>query len=115
MEPFDFDDTLLPSHDIPALRARLSLKTGGIRNGATAMQKVLEALAFSLVIGGQFLAALVMTTKRALLYPDAKSRGGEPALQATDDLFEPLSLNAPEQPANENAEASAQARARNTA
>jgi hypothetical protein len=79
------------------------------------MQRVLEALAFSLVIGGQFLAALVMTAKRALLYPDAKSRVGERAIHATDEVFEPLSLDAPERPANENAAASPEARARNTA
>jgi hypothetical protein len=79
------------------------------------MQRVLEAVAFSLVIGGQFLAALVMTAKRALLYPDAKNRAGQPAIQATDELFEPLSLEGPEQPANQNAEASPQALARNTA
>ena len=37
----------------------------------------LEALAFALLIGGQFLAAIVLISKRAQLYPDSGRPNGE--------------------------------------
>jgi len=45
------------------------------------MQKILETIAFAMLIGCQFLAALVTLSKRAVLYPGANSRQGhqEPA------------------------------------
>jgi hypothetical protein len=42
----------------------------------------LDGLAFTLVIGGQFLAAVVMSIKRHSLYPDSQaSRREEVAIQ----------------------------------
>ena len=40
------------------------------------MQKILETFAFAMLIGGQFLAALVTLSKRAVLYPDADKQQG---------------------------------------
>jgi hypothetical protein len=41
----------------------------------------LEALAFALLIGGQFLAAIVLISKRAQLYPDSgRPNAGEIAI-----------------------------------
>jgi hypothetical protein len=36
------------------------------------MRHLLETLAFTLLIGGQFLAAVVTASQRCRLYPDAK-------------------------------------------
>jgi hypothetical protein len=38
------------------------------------MQKLLETFAFTLLIGGQFLAAIVTLSKRAFLYPDSRKQ-----------------------------------------
>jgi hypothetical protein len=42
------------------------------------MAALFETLAFALVIGGQFFAAVVVISKRASLYPDAL-RSNEPS------------------------------------
>jgi hypothetical protein len=39
---------------------------------------MLETLAFALLIGGQFLAVLVVSSKRAALYPDIARQRPEP-------------------------------------
>ena len=41
------------------------------------MTRLLEPLAFALLIGGQFLATIFHLSKRALLYPDASQSGPE--------------------------------------
>jgi hypothetical protein len=38
------------------------------------MQKLLETLAFTMLIGGQFLAAVVTISKRAFLFPSSKKQ-----------------------------------------
>jgi hypothetical protein len=39
------------------------------------MAKLLETLAFVMLIGGQFLSAIVVVSKRAVLYPGALQPG----------------------------------------
>jgi hypothetical protein len=41
-----------------------------MRHEGDVMQVFLETLAFALLIGGQFLAAIVLMSRRASLYPD---------------------------------------------
>ena len=41
----------------------------------------LDAFAFTLLIGGQFLAAVVMSIKRHSLYPDSQTSRREGAIQ----------------------------------
>jgi hypothetical protein len=61
----------------------------------------LEALAFALVIGGQFLAAIVLISKRAQLYPDpGRPNVGEIAIDRPPpvrrgSVFHPVTRRAP--------------------
>jgi hypothetical protein len=84
----------------PSYAPNLTLRWVESRSWGDAMQRILETLAFSLVIGGQFFAALVSTAKRAVLYPDAKHQAHQSP--CGDEIFEPLAAEAG-QPANQNA------------
>jgi hypothetical protein len=51
------------------------------------MQRLLETLAFALLIGGQFLATVVVMSRRAFLYPDTNRMPvGETTPPASDPL-----------------------------
>jgi hypothetical protein len=49
------------------------------------MANLLETLAFALLIGGQFLAVLVVFSKRAALYPDSARQRPDPRQLETPD------------------------------
>ena len=65
----------------------------------------LEALAFALLIGGQFLAAIVLISKRAQLYPDSgRPNVGEIAIDrpppvCRGSVFHPMIRRVPHLPA----------------
>jgi hypothetical protein len=62
----DTDDTIRPPRDIASIRDRPTLD----RSGTLIM--TIEALAFALLVGAQFLAAIFLISRRTGLYPDAR-------------------------------------------
>jgi hypothetical protein len=68
------------------------------------MQKLLETFAFTMLIAGQFLAAIVTLSKRAILYPDSRKQR-----QLQDQPQSPERTD-PEEPA-ESAETAQRSRA----
>ena len=56
------------------------------------MQKLLETFAFTMLIAGQFLAAIVAISKRAILYPDSRKQRQHRDLPDTSERADPEAM-----------------------
>ena len=75
MKEFDTDDTNAFPHDIQRIQGRLSIQHSidpvclvFDKSWESTMEQLLSMLAFALLIGGQFLAVIVVTSRKDAIY-----------------------------------------------